>query len=218
MTGYDAAKGPRQLFSRDGEMLFLADMTGDGLTDLVRIRHGGVCYWPNLGYGRFGPQVWMQGAPRWPRHRFDPSRIKLADVDGSGPTDLLVLHARGVTVWFNQAGNGFTEGSLVPMPAIVNPSDVQVVDVHGDGTACLVWSSSLLKDQGRPVWYLRLLNLQISEPSGTEFYVYHDVYVRDGYVFDPFTSGTPVPLDDYLSTVRASNPGVRVTPRDYGAN
>ena len=33
--------------------VFLADMSGDGLTDLVRIRNAEVCYWPNLGHGRF---------------------------------------------------------------------------------------------------------------------------------------------------------------------
>ena len=31
-------------------------MSGDGLTDLVRIRNGEVCYWPNLGYGRSAPR------------------------------------------------------------------------------------------------------------------------------------------------------------------
>ena len=36
---------------------------GDGLTDLVRIRNGEVCYWPNLGYGRFGAKVTMDNAP-----------------------------------------------------------------------------------------------------------------------------------------------------------
>ena len=201
----DQAKGPRQLFSRDGEMLFLADMTGDGLTDLVRIRHGGLCYWPNLGYGRFGAQVRMQGAPRWPRHRFDPSRIKLADVDGSGPTDLLVLHARGVTVWLNQAGNGFTEGSLVPMPAIVNPSDVQVVDVHGDGTACLVWSSSLLKDQGRPVRYVRLLSQgkpwllsKVDNHRGREVHLTYTAstafYLADRRAGRPWATRLPFPV------------------------
>ena len=38
------------------QSIYLADMSGDGLTDLVRIRNGEVCYWPNLGYGRFGAQ------------------------------------------------------------------------------------------------------------------------------------------------------------------
>jgi hypothetical protein len=32
----------------------LADLSGDGLTDIVCIRDGEVSYWPNLGYGRFG--------------------------------------------------------------------------------------------------------------------------------------------------------------------
>ena len=38
-------------------------MSGDGLTDIVRIRNGEVCYWPNLGYGRFGAKVTMDNAP-----------------------------------------------------------------------------------------------------------------------------------------------------------
>ena len=40
-------------------------MSGDGLTDLVRIRNGEVCYWPNLGYGRFGAKVTMDRSPRF---------------------------------------------------------------------------------------------------------------------------------------------------------
>ena len=31
-----------------------ADMTGDGLTDVVLVHSGSVRYWPNLGHGRFG--------------------------------------------------------------------------------------------------------------------------------------------------------------------
>ena len=33
------------------------------LRDIVRIRNGEVCYWPNLGYGRFGAKVTMDDAP-----------------------------------------------------------------------------------------------------------------------------------------------------------
>jgi hypothetical protein len=39
------------------EKILFADMGGDGLSDRVRIRNGEVVYWPNLGYGRFGPKV-----------------------------------------------------------------------------------------------------------------------------------------------------------------
>jgi hypothetical protein len=44
----------------------LADMTGDGLTDIVLIHNHAVTYWPNLDYGRFGPPVAMTDplAPR----------------------------------------------------------------------------------------------------------------------------------------------------------
>src|SRR5262249_47683468 len=45
----DENRGPRLAFSRDGEQIFVADMTGDGLADLVRIRNGSICYWPNRG-------------------------------------------------------------------------------------------------------------------------------------------------------------------------
>ncbi len=62
--GWDEEKGPALVFSDPTHAIFFADMTGDGLTDIVRIRCGEVCYWPNRGYGRFGPKVTMDNAPR----------------------------------------------------------------------------------------------------------------------------------------------------------
>jgi hypothetical protein len=54
--------GPAIVPADAAQSIFLVDMTGDGLTDIVRIRNGEVCYWPNLGYGRFGPKVATDGA------------------------------------------------------------------------------------------------------------------------------------------------------------
>ena len=59
----DEEKGPSGRFADATQSIYLADMSGDGLTDLVRIRNGEVCYWPNLGYGRFGAKVTMDNAP-----------------------------------------------------------------------------------------------------------------------------------------------------------
>jgi hypothetical protein len=59
----DEESGPAIVFANDSESIFLADMSGDGLTDIVRIRNGSVAYWPNLGYGRFGAKVVMARAP-----------------------------------------------------------------------------------------------------------------------------------------------------------
>ena len=73
------------VFAADPEHL-LADMSGDGLTDIVRIRNGSVDYWPNLGYGRFGKRVSMAHAPRYEGNdRFDQGRIRLADVTAPEP-------------------------------------------------------------------------------------------------------------------------------------
>lgn len=126
-------------------------MTGDGLSDIVRVENARVCYWPNLGHGRFGSMVTMSTPPRLDgRESFDARRVRLADLDGSGPADLVYLGARGVECFRNQAGNGWAEGRVVSGLAPPHPlSDVQVVDLLGRGTACLVWSSRSVKDRGK---------------------------------------------------------------------
>jgi hypothetical protein len=68
----DEEQGPALVFADRTQSIYLADMSGDGLNDLVRIRNGEVCYWPSLGYGRFGARVTMAGAP-WFDH---PELIK----------------------------------------------------------------------------------------------------------------------------------------------
>ena len=141
----DEVQGPRLMFADEKESIYLADLSGDGLTDLVRIRNGEVCYWPNLGYGRFGAKVSMDHAPWFDApDLFDQRRIRLADIDGSGVTDIIYLGADGVSLYFNQSGNSWSQAhQLTAFPAIDNLASIQVVDLLGNGTACLVWSSPL---------------------------------------------------------------------------
>lgn len=156
----DEEKGPRLVFADAEHSIHLADLSGDGLTDLVRIRNGGVCYWPNLGYGRFGAKVTMDNSP-WFDHpeRFDPRRIQLADIDGSGLTDIIYLGRDGVSLYFNQAGNSWSKPRrLDQFPEIDNLSSVAVMDLLGNGTACLVWSSPLPGDAPRSIRYVDLMN------------------------------------------------------------
>jgi len=155
----DEELGPALVFENEGESIFLADMTGDGLTDLVRVRAGAVCYWPNRGYGRFGAKVVMASPPVFDHpDRFDPRRLRFADLDGSGPTDLVYVGPDAVRLWFNASGNGFGAEQVVErMPGVHDAATVQVADLRGDGTACLVWSSPLLGDQAQPLRYLRLM-------------------------------------------------------------
>ena len=155
----DEESGPRLVFNDGSQTIFLADMSGDGLTDLVRIRNGSVCYWPNLGYGRFGRKVSLANAPRFDApDQFDPARLRLADIDGSGPTDLIYLGRGGAQLYLNRSGNSFSNGRLVPLPlATANLAAVQVADLLGIGTACLVWNSHLPADASHPVRYIDLM-------------------------------------------------------------
>jgi RHS repeat-associated protein len=158
----DEETGPRLVFSDASQSIYLADMDGDGLTDIVRIRNGEVCYWPNLGYGRFGAKVSMDSSPHFDRpDQFHQSRIRLADVDGSGPADLIYLCGDGATVFFNQSGNGWSAGQRVAaFPAVDNIAAIQVTDLMGNGTACLVWSSPLPGHATRPMRYVDLMGGQ----------------------------------------------------------
>jgi RHS repeat-associated protein len=140
----DEAQAPRVLLDQLGTAVRLADMSGDGLADLVRIRATEVCYWPNRGYGRFGPRVAMGGTFQLDEPgRFDPRRVHLGDVDGSGTTDLVYAGARRVTLWPNQSGNRIGPPvHLDGIPPPSRPEDVAVLDLLGTGTAALVLSSS----------------------------------------------------------------------------
>lgn len=143
LQGLDEELGPTVVFSEAEQTVFLADMSGDGLTDIVRIRNGEVCYWPNLGYGRFGARVSMTDAPVFDdADRFDPSRIRLADIAGAGPSDLIYLGGDGVRCWLNQAGNGWSGAVEIPgLPRLDTGHSFEIADILGQGTPCIVWSA-----------------------------------------------------------------------------
>jgi RHS repeat-associated protein len=155
----DEDKGPRLLFADGTQSVYLADMSGDGLTDVVRIRNGEVAYWPNVGYGRFGAKVVMDASPWFDTpDQFDQRRIRLADIDGSGVGDIIYLRRDGVRLYLNQSGNRWSDvRPLKLFPRIDDLSAITVVDLLGNGTACLVWSSPLAADIEKPMRYLRLM-------------------------------------------------------------
>lgn len=140
----DENRGPTSLFSDTEQTIYLADMSGDGLSDLVRVCNGSICYWPNTGYGTFGPMVLMDNAPWFESvDIFDVKKVHLADIDGSGATDLLYIHSGGVDIYLNQSGNGFADRKLIEsFPANDSLASVNVVDLLGNGTMCVVWSTT----------------------------------------------------------------------------
>ena len=155
----DEEHGPHIVFADNNQSIYLADITGDGLSDLVRIRNGEVCYWPNRGYGRFGAKITMDRAPWFDDPGlFEQTRIRLADTDGSGTTDILYLGRDGVAVYLNESGNSWSTARHVrQFPTFDDVGSVTVADFLGRGTACLLRSSPLPADAGRQLRYLDLM-------------------------------------------------------------
>ncbi|MGH9756023.1 MAG: SpvB/TcaC N-terminal domain-containing protein, partial [Blastocatellia bacterium] len=158
----DEEKGPALVFADGEQSVYLADMSGDGLNDIVRVRNGEVCYWPNLGYGRFGAKVTMDNAPWFDKpDLFDQRRLRLADIDGSGVADIIYLAGDGARLYFNQAGNAWSAPrKLKDFPPIDNIASITTTDLLGNGTACLVWSSPLPGEARRQMRYVDLMGGQ----------------------------------------------------------
>lgn len=158
---FDEEAGPHLVFVEAKQSIFLADMSGDGLTDIVRIRNGEVCYWPNLGYGKFGKKVSMDQAPFFDSEEmYNPGLVKLADIDGSGTPDIIYLGHDTFKCWKNLSGDRF---SAIPFeipafPEVNATTKVSVTDLLGNGVSCIVWSSPLPGDIASPLKYIDLMN------------------------------------------------------------
>ncbi|MCC6371687.1 MAG: hypothetical protein IT236_11830 [Bacteroidia bacterium] len=133
--------------SSPGEFLGFVDLIGAGQPQLVRITRGMVECWPSLGHGRFGKRIQLSNAPAFDTE-FDSSRLRLVDLDGSGTTDLIYIYADHVNIFMNQSGNSFSNPIRVDLPeAWDNLSQVQLADVLGNGTNCLVYTKAVSKPQ-----------------------------------------------------------------------
>jgi RHS repeat-associated protein len=204
---FDEEVGPALVFSDGTESVYLADMSGDGLVDIVRIRNGEICYWPSLGYGRFGAKVTMDRPPLFDHPAlFEQKRIRLADIDGTGPTDIVYLGRAAATIWFNESGNGWSGPHRIDSyPPVDDVSSVFVIDLLGTGTACLVWSSPLHADREVPMRYIDLLSAgkphllvsvrnnlgaetRLAYASSTKF------YLEDRAAGTPWISRLPFPV------------------------
>ena len=117
-----------------------ADMTGDGLLDIVLVHGRSVEYWPNRGRGNWGSRITMHRSPRLPES-YDPRRLLAGDVDGDGAADLVYVDDRRITLWINQSGNGWSDPIVIRgTPSVRDIDAVRLVDLLGTGVAGLLWS------------------------------------------------------------------------------
>jgi RHS repeat-associated protein len=206
-TAWDEDEGPRLVLADRSDSVYLADMSGDGLSDLVRIRNGEVCYWPSLGYARFGPKVTMDGSPWFDEpDRFDHARIQVTDVDGSGANDIVYLGADGARLYLNRSGNEWTGPRLLgEFPPVDRLSSVTTADLFGRGTACLVWSTPLPGRDGAALRYLDLMAggkphmlTRVINNLGSETHVHYAAstrfYLADKQAGRPWATRLPFPV------------------------
>lgn len=135
----------------------LADMTGDGLQDIVFLHSGRIDYWPNLGYGRFGKRVTMANPPTL-GPRVDPKRLFLADLDGSGPADLIYVESDRLRFWLNQSGNSWSrEQPIRSTPHVIDVDSLELADLFGTGTQVLLYSTDYRGAGRSNYWFLDLI-------------------------------------------------------------
>ncbi|MFJ4142255.1 SpvB/TcaC N-terminal domain-containing protein [Pseudomonas sp. NPDC089734] len=122
------------------ELVTFNDLLGTGQQHLIRIRHNEARFWPNLGGGHFGTGQLFASLP-FDYETFDATRIRLADLDGSGASDLLYLEPEGIRIFMNEGGNAFAAPFEQAWPEGMSYDrfcQVNAVDLQGLGFSSLV--------------------------------------------------------------------------------
>jgi RHS repeat-associated protein len=127
---------PDVSFSDPG--IFIADMTGDGLPDVISVRSGQVAYWPCVGKGRWGGRVVLDGSPVFD-DGFNPVNLRLADLNGNGLADLVYLENDRVRYWMNNLGQALGTCAELQIPGLT-PESAVVTDLLGRGHNGIFWS------------------------------------------------------------------------------
>lgn len=120
------------------EEIEIADMTGDGLSDLVLLASGRLDYWPSLGKGRWDKRVSMRNAPVLPQH-YDRERLYLSDIDGDGCADLIYVDLDRVLYWLNKSGLAWSNRYEIPFIPPPGPAKVTLCDFLGTGAPGILW-------------------------------------------------------------------------------
>ena len=151
------------------QSIYLADMSGDGLTDIVRIRNGEVCYWPNRGYGRFGAKVVMDRSPGSTRRGCSTDGASGSPIPTArGRPTSSTSPATAIHVYLNESGNALSaaqDSAAASCRRRALPR-FRSSDFLGRGTACLVWSSPLPSERAAALRYVDLMRGREAASAG----------------------------------------------------
>ena len=136
---YDLSLWPDVSFS--DERVRFADMTGDGLMDIVMIESGEISYWPNLGYGRWGQRVQMDASPVFPSG-LKYELLYLIDIDSDGAADFVYVDQERdcICIWLNHEGRYFSDLKQINELPRLRGAKTLIVDMLGHGKPGLLIS------------------------------------------------------------------------------
>ena len=202
---YNQNEFPDVSFNDPQGRVRLADMSSDGLNDIVLINNGRIDYWPNLGYGRFGKRITMKDSPHF-GDEFDPKRLFLVDIEGSGATDLVYVDFDQVHFWFNRSGNSWSQQHTIEgTPIVTDVNSVRIVDFYGSGTSTLVWSYDhnfqfgnnykvLDFCDGKKPYLLTEMSNNMGATTKVQYTSSTEFYIKDKENGNPWITNLPFPV------------------------
>jgi RHS repeat-associated protein len=192
----------------------LVDLTGDGVTDVIRSGSRLECFFNDPLKG-WHESRWVErkALEKFPNVNFSDSRVKFSDMSGDGQQDIVLVHDGNVEYWPNLGygdwGNRIHMRNSPRFPFDYDPKRLLVGDIDGDGLADLIyvedrkihvwinqsgnaWSNEIII-QGTPaisdMEAVRLTDLLGSGVSGVLWTRDATLSQRDHYFFLDLTAG-----------------------------
>ena len=135
-------------FNLEDPEVRLIDLTGDGVTDVLRSGTLFECYFnhPTEGWSpKRTARVQRQGLDIFPDVSFADPRVKFADLSGDGLQDIAVVYQGRIDYWPNLGYGRWGKRIVTQIPGMLppdfDPQRVLLGDVDGDGIADLLYVS-----------------------------------------------------------------------------
>ena len=184
--------------------LRMADMTGDGRPDWLRIFARAVEFWPTLGELKWDERQLMSIPGPHPE-RFLIERCLLADLDGDGRADLLYLDERRVFIWMNRGAVSFARPVIIQNLPVADIKSARAGDFLGHGTTGLLFSSRTSVRRGRAMRYVEFnrgvkpyllsrIDNGIGGITQIDYGYSTDHFRRDRDLGTPWTTSLPFPV------------------------
>jgi hypothetical protein len=118
-----------------GDAVAIADVTGDGLADIV-VADGDIFYSHAILFAQSSPGTFAAPVSLSLGANRGSNDVALHDMDGDGRNDIVLATSDGVAILYDNGAGGFQ--SPVLLPAGINPQGIAVADLDADGRPDIV--------------------------------------------------------------------------------